>query len=82
MAKDKESGLALYGAGTAAQQRNPFNPTEKAYESGSKGITTNRGSNFSMKVHDTNIMDESLAKRGGPRGSTTDSLSGNEKGGK
>lgn len=76
MAKEKHT--SLFGKGTPDMERNPAFPHETAYDGGSKGIVSPHGSNFAMKVHNTNVMDEALAKhRGGPGGSTTDSLDTN-----
>ena len=85
MAKDQgsKSGLALYGKGTETQERNPFMPMESSYKGGAKGVVSNRGSNFAMEMHKTNVMDEELSgsKYHAETGRTTDSLEVNDEAG-
>ena len=73
------AGLSLYGKGTETQERNPFMPLESSYKGGPKGIVSNRGSNFTMEMSKTNIMDEELTKKyAAETGKTTDSLEVND----
>lgn len=83
MAKDQgaKSGLALYGKGTEAQERNPFMPLEESYAGGVKGVVSNRGSNFSMGVTtDHNEFDELYTNKKDRTysGKTTSSLEVND----
>lgn len=74
------SGLSLYGKGTETQERNPFMPLEKSYDGGSKGVVSNRGSNFTLDLHKDSEVYERLEgkKDRGLSGKTTESLEVND----